>query len=50
MLTIPVTSAGAELSFSKLKLIENYLRSNLSQHNSYRTWPLSASNKVLPIL
>lgn len=32
MLTIPVTSAGAERSFSKLKLIKNYLRSNLSQH------------------
>jgi hypothetical protein len=32
MLTIPVTSAGAKRSFSKLNLIKNYLRSNLSQY------------------
>lgn len=30
-LTIPVTVASAERSFSKLKLIKNYLRSNMSQ-------------------
>ncbi|KAL4097879.1 hypothetical protein QTP88_022582 [Uroleucon formosanum] len=31
MLTIPITSASAERSFSKLKLIKNYLRSTMSQ-------------------
>ena len=30
-ITIPVTSASAERSFSKLKLIKNYLRSTISQ-------------------
>lgn len=32
LLTIPVTSAGAERSFSKLKIIKNYLRNSLSQY------------------
>ncbi|XP_025192468.1 zinc finger MYM-type protein 1-like [Melanaphis sacchari] len=31
MLTIPITSASAERSFSKLKLIKTYLRSTMSQ-------------------
>lgn len=31
LLTIPVTSAGAERAFSKLKMIKNYLRSTISQ-------------------
>lgn len=31
LLTIPVASAGAERSFSKLKIIKNYLRNSLSQ-------------------
>lgn len=31
LLTIPITSAGAERSFSKLKLIKNYLRNSMSQ-------------------
>jgi len=30
-MTIPVTSASAERSFSKLKLIENYLRNSIGQ-------------------
>lgn len=31
LLTIPVTSASAERSFSKLKIIKNYLRNRISQ-------------------
>jgi len=31
MLTIPLPSAGAERTFSKLKLIKTYLRSTMSQ-------------------
>ena len=31
MLTIPVTVASAERSFSKLKLIKSYIRSTMSQ-------------------
>ena len=30
-LTLPVTTAAAERSFSKLKLIKNYLKSKMSQ-------------------
>jgi len=31
-LTVPVTVAAAERSFSKLRLIKNYLRSSMGQH------------------
>ena len=31
-LTLPVSTATAERSFSKLKIIKNYLRSNMSQN------------------
>lgn len=31
LLTIPITSASAERSFSKLKIIKNYLRNTISQ-------------------
>ena len=31
LLTLPVTAATAERSFSKLKILKNYLRSNMSQ-------------------
>ncbi|GFT16091.1 hypothetical protein TNCV_3316161 [Trichonephila clavipes] len=31
MLTVPVSTASAERSFSKLKLIKTYLRSTMSQ-------------------
>ena len=31
LLTLPVTVASAERSFSKLKLLKNYLRSTISQ-------------------
>ena len=33
-LTLPVTTAAAERSFSKWKLIKNYLRSQMSQGQS----------------
>ena len=33
LLTMPVTVASAERSFSKLKLIKTYLRTSMSQHN-----------------
>ena len=33
-LTLPVTTAAAERFFSKLKLIKNYLRSQMSQGHS----------------
>ncbi|KAL4101295.1 hypothetical protein QTP88_021315 [Uroleucon formosanum] len=35
MLTIPITSASAERSFSKLKLIKTYLRSTMSQERIF---------------
>uniref|UniRef100_A0A0D3D508 HAT C-terminal dimerisation domain-containing protein n=1 Tax=Brassica oleracea var. oleracea TaxID=109376 RepID=A0A0D3D508_BRAOL len=35
LLTIPVSVATAERSFSKLKLIKSYLRSTMSQESSY---------------
>ena len=31
MLTIPITVASAEMSFSKLKILKNYLRSTMTQ-------------------
>ena len=37
-LTIPVTSAEAERSFTKLKIIKNYLRNTMDQA---RLWHLS---------
>ena len=36
MLTIPLTSAGAERTFSKLKLIKTYLQSTMSQQRLTR--------------
>lgn len=36
MLTIPLTSTGAERSFSKLKLIKTYLQSTMSQQRLIR--------------
>ena len=42
-LTIPMTSATAERTFSKMRRLKNYLRSNMSQerlnHNNYFAYP-----------
>ena len=47
LLTIPVTVATAERSFSKLKLIKNYLRSTMSQDRLSGLAMLSIEKKVL---
>ena len=31
MLTMPISTASAEISFSKLKMIKNYIRNNMKQ-------------------
>lgn len=48
-LTIPVTVASAERSFSKLKLIKNYLRSTMSQERLSGLSILSIENERFPI-
>lgn len=45
ILTIPVTVATAERSFSKLKLIKNYLRSSMGQDRLCELGLLSIENK-----
>lgn len=47
LLTIPVTAASAERSFSKLKLIKNYLRSAMSQETLNGLAILSIENELL---
>jgi hypothetical protein len=47
LLTIPVTVASAERSFSKLKLIKPYLRSTMSQERLNVFAILSIEKKVL---
>ena len=47
MLTIHVTVASAERSFSKLKLIESYLRSTISQEILNGLAILSIENESL---
>ncbi|XP_062099617.1 uncharacterized protein LOC133805448 [Humulus lupulus] len=47
LLTIPVTVASAERSFSKLKLIKSYLRSTMLQERLSGLAMLSIENKLL---
>ncbi len=47
LLTIPVTVASAERSFSKLKLIKSYLRSTMSQERLNGLAILSIENSIL---
>ncbi|KAL4152760.1 hypothetical protein QTP88_000593 [Uroleucon formosanum] len=46
-LTMPVTAATCERSFSKLKLIKNYLRSTMSQERLSNLSILSIKNEVV---
>ncbi len=45
-LTIPVTVASCERSFSKLKMIKNYLRSTMGQERLSSLAILSIENEV----
>lgn len=45
-LTLPVTVAGGERSFSKLKLIKSYLRSTMSQESLNSLAMLSIESKL----
>ena len=47
LLTIPVTVASTERSFSKLKLIKSYLRSTMSQERLSGLAILSIENEML---
>lgn len=46
LLTIPVTVASGERSFSKLKLIKTYLRSTISQSRLTNLATLSIENEI----
>lgn len=46
-LTIPVTTASCERSFSKLKIIKNYLRSTISQNRLTRMAILSIEKDIV---
>jgi len=47
LLTMPVTVASAERSFSKLKLIKNYLRSTMSQERLTNLATISIEEAIL---
>jgi hypothetical protein len=47
LFTIPVTVASAERSFSKLKLLKNYLRSTMSQERLNGLATLCIEKKLL---
>ncbi|GKA45133.1 zinc finger MYM-type protein 1, partial [Tanacetum coccineum] len=47
LLTIPVTVASAERSFSKLKLLKSYLRSTMSQERLNGLALISIENEQL---
>ena len=47
LLTIPVTVASAERSFSKLKLLKSYLRSSMSQDRLNGLAMISIENAIL---
>ena len=47
LLTIPATVASAERSFSKLKLVKNYLRSTMSQDRLVDLARLSIESEIL---
>jgi hypothetical protein len=47
LLTIPVTVASAERSFSKLKLIKTYLRTTMSQERLNGLAMISIENEYL---
>jgi hypothetical protein len=47
LFTLPVTVASAERSFSKLKLLKNYLRSTMSQERLNDLATLCIEKKLL---
>jgi hypothetical protein len=47
LFTIPITVASAKRSFSKLKLLKNYLRSTMSQESLNRLATLCIEKKLL---
>lgn len=47
LLTIPVTVASAERSFSKLKLLKSYLRSTMSQERLNGLTMITNENEIL---
>ncbi|XP_058733323.1 uncharacterized protein LOC131604926 [Vicia villosa] len=50
LLTIPVTIASAERSFSKLKLLKTYLRSTMSQERLNRLTLIAVENDILEMI
>lgn len=47
LLTIPVTAASAERSFSKLKIIKNFLRSTISQNRLVGLATISIEHEIV---